>query len=232
MKYKINIVRNLVDRAILLSDARFHNSNINKIKKILINNCYPKKVVDKYVNVRLGELQNRNNNDLVSNEVAQDPRRCITVPYVKGLSENISRTMRDMNFRVLHTIPKRLDCVIRKGKDVLPNLSQTELVYKIDCANCDAVYIGQTKRHLETRIKEHRCDIRKNIDSHSVVSKHRLTHNHDFKWQHPKILHKEKHFKKREISEMFFIKKHDCTINVQNDTESLPSIYNRVIGIT
>ncbi|XP_024888003.1 uncharacterized protein LOC112464939, partial [Temnothorax curvispinosus] len=64
--------------------------------------------------------------------MAQDPRRCITVPYIKGLSENVSRTMRDMNFRVLHTIPKRLDYVIRKGKDVLPNLSQTEIkeIYK------------------------------------------------------------------------------------------------------
>ncbi|XP_024874672.1 uncharacterized protein LOC112456404 [Temnothorax curvispinosus] len=114
------------------------------------------KIVDKYVNVRLGELRNRNNNDPVSSEVAQDPRRCITVPYIKGLSENVSRTMRDMNFRVLHTIPKRLDCVIRKGKDALPSLSQTELVYKIDCANCDAVLNG-VYTFLATSLDHHVC---------------------------------------------------------------------------
>jgi len=26
---------------------------------------------------------------------------------------------------------------------------------KINCKDCDQVYIGQTKRYLETRIKEH-----------------------------------------------------------------------------
>ena len=231
-KYKTNIIRNLVDRAILLSDACFHNSNIIEIKKILQNNCYPWRMINKYINVRLKELQKRNNSDSGDDVVARDPRSFITIPYVKGLSENVSRTMRDANFKVLHTIPKKLDCVIKKGKDKLPNLKQTELVYKIDCVNCDAVYVGQTKRHLETRIKKHRCDIRKNVDSHSVVSKHRLSHNHDFNWHQPKILYKEKQFKKREIAEMLFIKKHDCTINLQKDTESLPSIYNRVIGVT
>ncbi|EZA46575.1 hypothetical protein X777_00017, partial [Ooceraea biroi] len=35
----------------------------------------------------------------------------------------------------------------------------TGVVYKIDCLNCDACYTGQTKGHLETRIKEHKSDI-------------------------------------------------------------------------
>ncbi|XP_024892886.1 uncharacterized protein LOC112468084 [Temnothorax curvispinosus] len=234
LKYKINTIRNLVDRAILLSDVRFHKSNLIEIKKILSNNCYPIKLINKYINIRLNELQTRhnNNNRSSSNNVAQDPRKFITIPYIKGLSDGVGRTMRDAEFRVLLTIPKRLDCIIKRGKDTLPNLKQTELIYEIDCANCNAAYIGQTKRHLETRVKEHFCDIRKNIDNHSVVSKHRLTHNHDFNWQQPKILYKERHFKKREISEMFFIKKCDSAINLQKDTESLPANYNRLIGVT
>ena len=234
LKYKINIIRNLVDRAILLSDVRFHKSNLIEIKKILSNNCYPTKLTNKYINIRLNELQTRhnNNNSSSSDNVARDPLKFITIPYIKGLSDGVGRTMRDAKFKVLLTIPKKLDCIIRRGKDTLPNLKQTELIYEIDCANCNAAYIGQTKRHLETRVKEHFCDIRKNSDNHSVVSKHRLTHNHDFNWQQPKILYKERHFKKREISEMFFIKKCDCAINLQKDTESLPANYNRVIGVT
>ncbi|XP_024872108.1 uncharacterized protein LOC112454769 [Temnothorax curvispinosus] len=233
-KYKINIIRNLVDRAILLSDTRFHKNNLSEIKKILSNNCYPNKVINRYINIRLNELRTRHNNSNNSNSdsLARDPRKFITIPYVKGLSHNVGRTMRDAEFKVLLTIPKKLDCIIKKGKDKLPNLKQTELVYRIDCANCNAAYIGQTKRHLETRIKEHACDIRKNSDNHSVVSKHRLTHKHDFNWQQPKILYKERQFKKREISEMFFIKKCDSAINLQKDTENLPANYNRVIDAT
>jgi len=37
----------------------------------------------------------------------------------------------------------------------------TEIVYKINCKDCDQVYIGQTKRYLETRIKKHRRNIKK-----------------------------------------------------------------------
>jgi len=36
-QYKFNTIVNLVDQAILLSDERFHHSNL----EIVINNCYP-----------------------------------------------------------------------------------------------------------------------------------------------------------------------------------------------
>jgi len=45
----------------------------------------------------------------------------------------------------------------------------------------DQVYIGQTKRHIEISIKEHRNNI-KNSGNYSVVTNHRLSKNHDFKW--------------------------------------------------
>jgi len=34
-------------------------------------------------------------------------------------------------------------------------------VYKIKCSNCDINYVGQTKRQLGTRLKEHMSDIKK-----------------------------------------------------------------------
>ncbi|EZA48048.1 hypothetical protein X777_14419 [Ooceraea biroi] len=59
-------------------------------------------------------------------------------------------------------------------------MRQTSIVYKIVCQDCNSCYEGQTKRHLETRIKEHRNDVKKHVSDHSVVSKHRLLHNHEF----------------------------------------------------
>ena len=42
-----------------------------------------------------------------------------------------------------------------KNKDKLsPNVSSS-LVYKFECVQCSACYIGETRRHLQTRIKEH-----------------------------------------------------------------------------
>jgi len=52
-------------------------------------------------------------------------------------------------------------------------------VYKIDCKDCEASYVGQTKRRLTIRIREYRNDINKKSGIPSVISTHRLQ-DHDF----------------------------------------------------
>jgi len=79
-------------------------------------------------------------------------------------------------------------------------------VYKLSCKNCYASYVGQTDRRLNTRVSEHRKDINKKTSNYSVVTDHRLEFNHDFDWDNPLILDKEKHYK-RLISEMINIRK-------------------------
>ena len=52
---------------------------------------------------------------------------------------------------------------LRKTKTVLPSLKppiekelRSGVVYQIKCPRCQACYVGQTVRHLKTRIAEHR----------------------------------------------------------------------------
>jgi len=70
----------------------------------------------------------------------------------------------------------------------------------------DASYVGQTKRKLNTSVCEHRKDINKKTSNHSVIMDHRLKFNHDFDWDNPLILDKEKHYYKKLILEMMNIK--------------------------
>ncbi|EZA54945.1 hypothetical protein X777_05469, partial [Ooceraea biroi] len=58
-------------------------------------------------------------------------------------------------------VTKKLDYFIKCGKDALKPCQRTDVVYKINCANCEACYIGQTKRHVCTRVREHMNDVRK-----------------------------------------------------------------------
>jgi len=58
----------------------------------------------------------------------------------------------------------------------------TELVYKINCSDCDQIYIGHTKRYLITRIKEHQQNMKYETNNYSVVTDHRLSLNHNFDW--------------------------------------------------
>ena len=53
------------------------------------------------------------------------------------------------------TIPNNLKKFIHKGKDRLDHFSKQGIVYKIECLDCEANYIDQTKKRLQTRINEY-----------------------------------------------------------------------------
>ena len=61
--HKIGIINNLVDRAIKLSDKRFHNKNIKFCKNLLLLNDYPTKFVNKYVEKRIHTIKQIINNN-------------------------------------------------------------------------------------------------------------------------------------------------------------------------
>lgn len=71
----------------------------------------------------------------------------------------------------------------------MDHLKQTQLVYKSQCNQCESIYIGQTKRHVGTRMKEHQRDIIKHVSNHSVVNK--ISHGKYFNWLEPEIPHKK-----------------------------------------
>jgi len=54
----------------------------------------------------------------------------------------------------------KLDKFIKTHKDKNQHLDNNNIIYKINCNDCDVFYIEQTKRQLRTRVKEHRNNIR------------------------------------------------------------------------
>jgi len=102
-------------------------------------------------------------------------------------------------------------------------------VYKLTCKNCDASYVGQTKRKLSTKVVEHKNDINKKTKNHSVITEHRLELNHDFDWQKLIILDKKRFYYRRLTSEMINIKTQTNPINSQSDTE-MQFVYNDILN--
>lgn len=103
------------------------------------------------------------------------------------------------------------------------------MVYKIPCGDCDASYVGQTKRLLKTRISEHRNHINRSGAQHSVITDHRLM-GHEFAWDSVTILDEEHYYYRRLMSEMIFIKRQKNSLNLQIDTESLHYAYVNMIS--
>ncbi|KYN10006.1 hypothetical protein ALC57_17868, partial [Trachymyrmex cornetzi] len=151
-----------------------------------------------------------------------------TLPYVKNFTEKFQNVYRKNNLNIAYKPINSLNKFIKTSKDKLDKMDNSNVVYKINCCNCDCSYVGQTKRKLKIRIKEHKADIRKS-NNHSVVSLHQLQYGHQIDWENINILDSERLFYKRSISEMIHIKKQENGINNQNDTEKLPNIYLPII---
>src|SRR5436190_52460 len=123
---------------------------------------------------------------------------------------------------------KNLENFIHPQKDRLSNKDKMDVVYKINCRDCDASYVGQTGRKLSTRLAEHRNHINRNTSQSSVITDHRLS-NHEFDWDEVVVLDNEKVLGKRLISEMIFIHRQSNSLNKQQDTENLNNAYRQII---
>ena len=133
---------------------------------------------------------------------------------------------------------QKMDNIVKLGKDQNCKWNETGIIYKFNCGSC-SVYIGESKRSLETQIKEHKKSIEK-IDHSLDINNNKLmpvpTHifenpNHFFDWENTVILDREHSFNKRRISEMLHIKSNGHTINRHEDTKFLNSQYNRLINL-
>ncbi len=74
--------------------------------------------------------------------------------YIAGLRESIQRVCRDFDIKTAFKSGKTLRSRLTKVKDTIPITTESSIVYSIPCS-CGKVYIGETTRRLEQRVKEH-----------------------------------------------------------------------------
>lgn len=149
------------------------------------------------------------------------------VPYVQYVSESFRSALQE-NVRLAFVRQNSLGRYVRALKDPLSRQTNTDVIYRIDCTNCNASYVGQTGRQLRTRIKEHQQGNQNNANT--VIGDHRTVNGHEFNWDGVRILDVERSWHKRLISEMIHIKKQSLSVNAQSDTVLLDSIYLPIIN--
>jgi len=227
---KRSIIYGLVDRTILLSHPSFHEKNLKSIINILLKNCFPLPFIFTTINTRIKTLANRTIRETKNTNTLQiKEKNFFTIPYVKSVSESFLPITKKYGWNIAFSVPNTLNKYIKRYKDKIELKSQKEVVYKINCLNCNSSYVGQTKRQFKTRLKEHISDINKKNGVLSVVSNHRIEHNHDMNWSEASVLDIERSYTKRIVSEMVHIKKQSYGLNKQSDTDLLPQVYLPII---
>eukprot|EP00057_Strongylocentrotus_purpuratus_P013327 XP_011667801.1 PREDICTED: uncharacterized protein LOC105439928 [Strongylocentrotus purpuratus] len=129
---------------------------------------------------------------------ATPPKQTVVLPYIGQASHKIQCILQTADIQVRHSY---------SHKDKHPNHKKAG-VHKTPC-ECGKVYIGETGRNLETRLKEHRTSFRLSDWDKSAIVKHAQQHEHTIEWDNSHFISIMKHWHTHGIREAIEIHCHN-----------------------
>ena len=135
------------------------------------------------------------------------------------------------NYVIMHVAHKPVTTLRQlltnvKDKDE-PNDRQGA-VCKIKCCDCQATYIGETGRNLNTRLTEHKRATR-NGDLNNNIAEHHLQTNHRIDWDSAECVIYSTDYYQRLTLESWFTNLEQTPLN---RCQQLPAPYKRLINDT
>ena len=122
-----------------------------------------------------------------SAEPATEFKATAVLLYVKGLSEQLRHCLQQQGVRAVFKSETTLRSQLVRPKDAVDPAKKDGVVYRIPC-ECGKVYIRETGRPMQDRIKEHDRDIRLARTETSVVSEHAHNNGHKPLWNEVKFI--------------------------------------------
>ncbi|CAG9569802.1 unnamed protein product [Danaus chrysippus] len=182
--------KSLLQRAQHLCDADHLEAELQHVRRALTINSLP-------------VPRQHRKNQMKPPTVERQPA---ILPYVKGVTDRIGNILKKVSIKTIYKPHKKVSQFLRPIKSNIP--LQQAGVYKLDC-DCGLSYIGQTKRSIGTRVREHISDVRNRRASKSAVCEHALDKpGHYIRFDKPQILAREDRYIPRLIREAIEIKKH------------------------
>ena len=155
------------------------------------------------------------------------PTARIVIPYMGKTSHQLQRILKTANIEVRHRSTKKLHSALHTHKDRKPT-NTLPGVYRIPC-ECGKVYIGETGRSFNTRLKEHKTCQRLNDGDKSAIVKHAQQHKHSIKWDDSNLITSIRHWHTRRIREAIEISQHNTV--PQDSGLHINSIWHPLINI-
>ena len=221
--WKKSTLKLLVKRAhIICNKDYFLKMELDHLKQTFTEvNNFPEQVVLKIMTQVANEVIERNENEVVPDEVNDELNLQITLPYAGSKGESMAKEMRKFVEKVKTKTKLRIAFKARRLgthftiKDRVEMCHQHNIVYKISCPECNVCYIGESGRRLYERLKEHAGrDKNSHVLQHSIETGHARVDINNIE-----ILNKNfTNYYKRKISEALYIKSFKPVLNVQDNS--------------
>ena len=99
-------------------------------------------------------------------------RMSINLPSFKGTIEKLQCTFRSHKIRPTFYTENTLRKLFCKSKDRVATGDKNNIVYEIDCSNCEAIYFGESKRSLKSSSDKHKRSTRNWDCDKNEITKH------------------------------------------------------------
>ena len=161
-RVKSGIVKCLGTRAQRICDRKDIDEETTRLKNVFQAIGYPTYKIQSLLTIRHRTIHRR--------DPGEDDRKTLVLPYIPGLSENISSSCRGLPVRVSFSSRFTLRFSLTKLKVPIPPWNKTGVIYSVPCC-CGRPYIGETGCSLKTRLSEHKRAVRIG-DSQNAISVH------------------------------------------------------------
>lgn len=200
-----------------MNDERLENE-LNKIRKIANDNGYTDTLVNDLIvaHRRKKELRTHTTLELINESV--ELAKWASFNFNSVLTDKIKPIIHQQNIKMSECSKSKLINIIGGSKDKVEEHEQSG-IYSIKCNCCEMVYVGQTRRALIKRFKEHRCHTRKNEPDFSSVAKHMLDNDHNFDLSSLKLIQRVDNFYELNATESFYINKFKNSNNLMNEND-------------
>ena len=224
--YKIGLVRTLVDRCYKINNtwAGLHK-DLERLTCNLMQNAFPRHIIERVIQRRINQ----------SLAYAPPPKpkpqnvRYYCIPYVGYYSKIAQRKLRQLSQKycktnVFQLVFRSLKVSnILNVKDRIPLSLRSHVVYEFKCSHCGVTYLGETTRHLTTRVNEHLVSAKNsNVNRHvnSNTDCKIACGNHCFN-----IIDSDNNEFRLKLRESFHILRRSPLLNAQLAHESLTLLY-------
>ncbi len=116
-----------------------------------------------------------------------DSTKWRALPYIAKVSEATARILAPFGIKVAHRPSQTIGNKLIRPKNALQETEKSNGVYRIDCDECDCYYVGETKKRLATRLKQHKGAAKRRCTA-SQIYEHMATTGHRFNYDDATIL--------------------------------------------
>jgi hypothetical protein len=145
------IIKGFADRARALCDPENLETELNNIEEVFIANGYK---LDEITKCTTKESPRG-----ATTEKTTPDRGMVNLPYVKGVTETLRRTLHKHGARVVSGAKNKVADAKAMAKQPLGD-KQKQVVYDIPCTCGNHTYVGETKRQWKSRKNEHQDRVR------------------------------------------------------------------------